>query len=1745
MNIDSTSTDGDASSDQGHLSPTLPTQSRVQLVESMVPARPPSDDAETISDDADHREPSPAASDEDPPTPFGGRTPESRANPYPTPNASSGSEDGSPFTPKQSLGKKKRKKRRKQKKKASPEPLTFSYRIPLVVNRALHAEPGTRCHSPLYTDAEGTRWRLLVFLNHQHPQYSDLEELRSPRLKLAGAGLTSEMHRQNELRCRYLSLYLELCEFPDQNPEVDGSGYPGPSSLKNPQTDVRNAAFTLTIRHAQWTTAEETVAVIDNNVTADMTRKDDHHCFAQRSSDWGYRMFISLAELERLQGGPNAVNQDVVIDVSIRPTPPHTLGASAVVTPYYHLASYDSKETTGMVGLNNQGATCYMNSLLQTLYHTRLFRKAVYEMPTEADDSVQSVPLALQRTFWALQSQTLAVNTEGLTRSFGWDSYDAFQQHDVQELSRVLVDNIEEKMKNTRSERTIETLLQGATRSYIRCVNVPFCSERKETFYDVQLDVKGCKSIHDSFAKFVEEEMLDGENQYEATGHGKQDAKKGVRFVRFPPVLHMQLKRFEFDYRSNQQVKVNSRYTFPLRLDLGPFMDPPAGATAAPATPYLLHSILIHSGEINGGHYYCFVRLPPRDADGKVVARRPPDTTDDEGSSSEDETDQAPPKNNCDADGWAWYKFDDEVVTKVRPKEALEDAFGGRYGQVGSDDDGDDDAENPPWKRRKSAKRGLECLSGRFKLANAYMLVYVQEQDLATTMGDVSDTDLPGHLQERFRREFIEKARADRFRLEADEHFRVRVLTERHVGNVAADMMSYLHDVVPGVYPTLDRAEKMCDNDTLGQLFSVRKHMTIGEFSRVVQVHCGIPVSRQRLWVVCRDDTDSYRTRYSVQKVVYDGLIDSVYRTHGMEAFEGEGVLEDSQILGDWFDQPLYNVHCTVTRRLHRQRRPSPYRAENILVFDQESHVYHVTLYVEELPEPDAAVGSDVARLLAAEAACADPFALHGQCAPPPAGQKRKRASSTESLLADVPTLQSVADWEARMSRPYEPNSAVQLQVILEADEGLYRPPRALEELPAPSQFAPDPILASFPPNVHFDEGSFQAQVARRREAANPNLVFIKRYEPDADFDHRLRLVKAASYASALQVKTLAHRLMEEFPPPAGAAYAFRLYEIIDLGPQCPSPDDAGVEQLRRMQHASTTMANERWEGVVEFYPAAAEKTLQEMEVASGTLLCFDWVDARQAEATAAVIMSDPAQARNDPTTYCRVQVHCRAILNRVRLDLRDLVTRQSLVPGGLDVDKTVYFSHLLKLIAWCLRWGTAPPCGGPGVDIALQLGGPGLAGLEALSAPRVPAEAGATVGSALDPFGRLPNDALLYNIELYLHNGVQNEPRIKPLKFEDSLLRTVGQLIFSRVIGARRGAHRGGYMLPAGDQLWKLINETEYDRTAPLTLYYRVLPCAQHLLQPHGGNARMFRVAYLNAVGEPLYPPTDAARHGTDLFAVPICMPDEHGVYSIAIRDTDMVNHVKERLRVAFGVKMSEHAWLVHRRQHTLMSVDDLQDIRDRGEGRRDTFIGFQLDTAGDSPVHDSDVFFQAVHCYVPRNRDGPVLTGQTPFYLRIKTSDLLYNFHAKIAHMLQACGSSVGADHFRLCVLSDTLHGGLKVECYLDKPSSRSGYKDAHGHDFETTYKLWNDGNMPVVEVLRRCADTVQSRSVQYHAQPQYGGGQVGVAEAYRDPAGTKSHLGPILIGLERLELNGNYLSTNHPPENNYSVGRGISIR
>ncbi|TEB31291.1 ubiquitin carboxyl-terminal hydrolase 5 [Coprinellus micaceus] len=441
-----------------------------------------------------------------------------------------------------------------------------------------------------------------------------------------------------------------------------------------------------------------------------------HHRFIAEECDWGFTRFSELRKLFNAVDGQarptiEEESADITVFVRVLEDPTGVL--------WHNFVNYDSKKETGYVGLKNQGATCYMNSLLQSLFCTRYFRKAVYQIPTEHDLPTESVSLALQRVFYHLQTSDQPVGTTELTKSFGWKSLDSFLQHDVQEFNRVLQDKLETKMKGTAAEGAIQKLFVGKMKSYIKCVNVDYESSRIEAFNDIQLNVKGMKNLYESFKDYVAVEMLDGENKYQAEGFGLQDAKKGIIFESFPPVLHLQLKRFEYDIQRDAMVKINDRHEFPFEIDLDEFLDP----TADRSSPwvYKLHGVLVHSGDLHGGHYFALIK-PDRET--------------------------------------RWLKFDDDRVTPVTDKEVLEENYGG------------ESLNGVPPTYQRNQGRTIK------RFTNAYMLVYIRESAIDEVLAPFMEEDTPPHLKRRLDEERVQLEAKKKEREEQHLFLTAKVITD-------------------------------------------------------------------------------------------------------------------------------------------------------------------------------------------------------------------------------------------------------------------------------------------------------------------------------------------------------------------------------------------------------------------------------------------------------------------------------------------------------------------------------------------------------------------------------------------------------------------------------------------------------------------------------------------------------------------------------------------------------------------------------------------------------------------------------------------------------------------------------------------------------------------------------------------------------------------------------------------------------
>ncbi len=211
------------------------------------------------------------------------------------------------------------------------------------------------------------------------------------------------------------------------------------------------------------------------------------------------------------------------------------------------------------IGLSNQGATCYLNGLLQTLYMTPEFRRAIFKWKyNEIKDGAAEhcIPLQLQKLFGLLSlSRQRAVETVSLTKSFGWEGNEVFQQQDVQELMRVLFDALEESFRSTDTENILDEIYSGKMIDYLRCLDVPYHTERSDKFQDLSVAIipfggtVACKTLMECVELYLRPEVLDGDNKYRVEATNTQsDAIKGLKFSQLPHILSIHMKRFVFDF---------------------------------------------------------------------------------------------------------------------------------------------------------------------------------------------------------------------------------------------------------------------------------------------------------------------------------------------------------------------------------------------------------------------------------------------------------------------------------------------------------------------------------------------------------------------------------------------------------------------------------------------------------------------------------------------------------------------------------------------------------------------------------------------------------------------------------------------------------------------------------------------------------------------------------------------------------------------------------------------------------------------------------------------------------------------------------------------------------------------------------------------------------------------------------------------------------------------------------------------
>ncbi|XP_075549090.1 ubiquitin carboxyl-terminal hydrolase 2-like isoform X2 [Dermacentor variabilis] len=293
------------------------------------------------------------------------------------------------------------------------------------------------------------------------------------------------------------------------------------------------------------------------------------------------------------------------------------------------------------LGLRNLGNTCFMNSIVQCLAHTRPLLEYCLKdgYVSEINSSTSSMKGALFEAFatlmksiWRCSNGEYAISPQAFRSQIQKFAprFMGYSQQDSQEFLHYLLqglhedinritsrprhltteidDNLSESQKAAEAwkrylrydDSKIVDCFVGQLKSTLKCSVCGHKSVTFDPFWDLSLPIPKSSdpvTIQQCLSLFTKEEVLDGDEK-PTCSHCKtrQKCTKSFTIHRCPKILVLHLKRFSPSERF--RAKLNTRIEFPLtNLDLCPYM------SNSHYVMYNLYAVSNHSGSTYSGHY--------------------------------------------------------------------------------------------------------------------------------------------------------------------------------------------------------------------------------------------------------------------------------------------------------------------------------------------------------------------------------------------------------------------------------------------------------------------------------------------------------------------------------------------------------------------------------------------------------------------------------------------------------------------------------------------------------------------------------------------------------------------------------------------------------------------------------------------------------------------------------------------------------------------------------------------------------------------------------------------------------------------------------------------------------------------------------------------------------------------------------------------------------------------------------------
>lgn len=352
-----------------------------------------------------------------------------------------------------------------------------------------------------------------------------------------------------------------------------------------------------------------------------------------------------------------------------------------------HYINPSSNAVNGLKGFINLGSTCFMSCILQSFIHNPIMKYQFFNNDVHyfncninfdylidgesIDEENACITCSIDKIF---QDFYTSNNHEGfgmtnllMTAWYKKKSLAGFQEQDAHEFWQFLLNEFHldyeriqknltgqdynnnnnnfnhKKHKQDICQCITHTIFSGELQSSIKCLNCDSLTTTIDPLIDLSLEINRIKSksnnepisLYDCLDLFTKDEKLDVMYTCQYC-NSKSKAIKSLKIKKLPPVLSIQLKRFEHNLFNDTSSKIQLPVKTPLYLDFTKYTsDCEYNESNEPILNtnkiYELFTVVSHIGSVNTGHYIVMVK---------------------NGSGQ-------------------WFKFDDSVISMVSQEEVI------------------------------------------------------------------------------------------------------------------------------------------------------------------------------------------------------------------------------------------------------------------------------------------------------------------------------------------------------------------------------------------------------------------------------------------------------------------------------------------------------------------------------------------------------------------------------------------------------------------------------------------------------------------------------------------------------------------------------------------------------------------------------------------------------------------------------------------------------------------------------------------------------------------------------------------------------------------------------------------------------------------------------------------------------------------------------------------------------------------